>query len=291
MLPGAFVFIKRGFLFVNSPVLLSSAESSGACCPTNNSVFVDCLGNGSVWHGYADILVKGSVVKLNLEDSDDDDDNADHDVLGDESGEPVQKRMRIGSIGYDGNSTDESFDSIVEVKKDVIDTRAMSQGLAQTIVNAFCEVKKNPSMSNTFIPSFIATGKSIRITMYNCEIDRLIMSEDLKLFSVDKESQPILNVSTILSVWYALNFDIFIDKINPESEIYKEFLTVYKKSNFIKHARHKISVYRENCDKPMTTSAVFKQLDFGVGYMGSYSFISKMVLSNRKVMSILSEKT
>ncbi|XP_060565431.1 uncharacterized protein LOC132724568 [Ruditapes philippinarum] len=103
------------------------------------------LGNGSVWHGDADILVKRSVIKISC---DDDLDNG--------SGEPEKKRIKIGSIGDDDNSTsDESFDSTIEVKRDVISTRAMSQGLAQTIVNAFCEVKKSPSLCNTFNSSFI----------------------------------------------------------------------------------------------------------------------------------------
>jgi hypothetical protein len=116
--------------------------------------------------------VKGSVVKLSVNDE-----NVD-----DGSGEPVHKRMRTGGIEGDDSSQNESIDSdsTDEVKNDLTGIQVMSQGLVQTIVNAFCEVKKNPSLSNYFIPSFIATGKNIRITMYNCEIDRLIMSKDLK---------------------------------------------------------------------------------------------------------------
>jgi hypothetical protein len=50
-------------------------------------------------------------------------------------------------------------DSVVEVKKDAINIHAVSQVLAQTIINAFAEVKKNKILSSSFIPSFIATSK------------------------------------------------------------------------------------------------------------------------------------
>jgi hypothetical protein len=236
-------------------------------------------GNGSVWHGDADILVKRSVIKISCDDD-----------LDDGSGEPEKKRIKIGSVRDDDNSTsDESFDSTVEVKRDVISTRAMAQGLAQTIVNAFCEVKKKPSLSNTFIPSFISNEKIIKMTLYNCEIDRLIMTKDLKLFTYDNESKPILNFSTILSIWYALNFEIFIE--NPESEKYLEL----KESKIKEHARHKLSVYKDSCTKPFTPNEVEKDVDFEIGFGGFCAPVStcitNMVLSNRKVKSVLSDQT
>jgi hypothetical protein len=155
-------------------------------------------GNGDVWHGDADILVNRSVVKV-----------GDNNV----SGEPVRKKMRrtdsMGDDETENSSSDESHvsDSVVET----IGCRATSQILAQTIVNAFTEVNTERKLANSFIPSFIATSEVIRITMYNCGLESLIMSADLDIFKYDQDKTT-LNVSTILNVWYALNFNNYFDK-------------------------------------------------------------------------------
>ena len=202
-------------------------------------------GNGDVWHGYADILVKRSVVKIAYKTDD-----------GDGSGEPLNKRRRTESTEDEEDAfSDESceFENIDEVKKDVIDSHTLSQGLAQTIVNAFCEAKKDSALSNLFIPSFITTGQNLKICMYNCDIDRLVMTKNLDLFLVeDHGSVPFLNLKTIMCLWYVLNFDIAFDTMEPESEALLEFLKKYYKSNFEELAGHQYSAYKENCTKPMT---------------------------------------
>lgn len=97
------------------------------------------------------------------------------------------------------------------MKEDCIDARSIPQGLAQTIVNAFCETQKGHTQNKTFIPSFIASCKHIKITMYSCDLDRLLISPDLRLFvKLDVNQNIILDFSTVLSVWFALNFDIYI---------------------------------------------------------------------------------
>ncbi|XP_060560628.1 uncharacterized protein LOC132720493, partial [Ruditapes philippinarum] len=130
--------------------------------------------HGDVWHGHADILVKGSVVKVVSEENDSDEEDG--------SSEPLQKKMRTESIEDDESSeSGENYDSSVEKgeKKNGISDHALSQILAQTIVNAFAEVNNNQKLFSSFIPSLIATSKVIRITMYNCKLDSLIMTDDL----------------------------------------------------------------------------------------------------------------
>lgn len=138
--------------------------------------------------------------------------------------------------------------------------RAVSQVLAQTIVNAFSEVNMNSTLSSCFIPSFLATSRAIRLIMYNCDLDSLIMSEDLKLFIVEN-NQVSLDVSTILSIWNALNFQNNFDKTKSLSP---EFQAIHHKSNFREQAGKKFGIYKEKCTKPMTESKAFVDVDFKV---------------------------
>ena len=200
-----------------------------------------------MWHGYADILVNRSVVKVTSED---DEENG--------RGEPLQKSMRTGSIGDDESSTsDEEYvcDSPVEVKQNAITSQAMSQILSQTIVNAFAEVNKDQELSNYFIPSFIVTSQVIRVTMYNCGLDYLLLSDDLDLFIYD-EGKVTLNVTTILNLWYALNFENYFDK---RSELFPKCHT----SNFKEQAGKRYKVYNEECTKPMTEAGRSNEIKFG----------------------------
>ncbi|CAG2219593.1 unnamed protein product [Mytilus edulis] len=60
----------------------------------------------------------------------------------------------------------------------------------------------------------IASDNKVRIIMYNCEQDRLYISEDMYLF--DTLCDHGLNVGTIVSIWLALNFEIFQNEINED---------------------------------------------------------------------------
>ena len=138
---------------------------------------VNIVGNSLVWHGYADIFVKRSIVKIAENSNEDtlDDSYESSEELG--SGEPSRKRRRTDSLGDDSSSDESSIGSTIEVKKRDIDNQsALSQALAQTIVNAFCVANENNSFSNSFIPSFIATNRKVRICMYNCEQDVLFLT-------------------------------------------------------------------------------------------------------------------
>ena len=201
--------------------------------------------------------MKRCVVKIVTEDDKDDG-----------SGEPPQKKMKtVGSEDGDSSSSDEHHicESQVEVKKDVFSCNAVSQILSQTIVNAFAEVNKNEELNSSFIPLFIASSKAIRVMMYNCELDSLILSDNLNIFMHDNQVKTILNVTTILSVWYALNFESCIDNSN------KHLLC---KSNFKEQAGNKFGIYKENCTKPMTETIVDKDVELIV----SIEYISAPVL-------------
>ena len=91
---------------------------------------------------------------------------------------------------------------------------AMPQVFAQTIVNAFCEVKKNPKLEDYYIPSFLATSTTVSVHMYNCKRDKLFSSVDLPIFD---DSGKELNFGTIITIWLSLNFD-HLASIVPDDE-------------------------------------------------------------------------
>ncbi|XP_060599655.1 uncharacterized protein LOC132753228 [Ruditapes philippinarum] len=156
--------------------------------------------NPDVWHGHADILVKRSVVKVVSEENDSNEEDG--------SSKQLQKKMRTESIEDDESSeSGEDYDSSVEKgeKMNAISDHALSQILAQTIVNAFAEVSNNQKLFSSFIPSFIATSKVIRITMYNCKLDSLIMTDYLDIFKVIGPKR-VLNLSTIFKYLVCLEF-------------------------------------------------------------------------------------
>lgn len=93
---------------------------------------------------------------------------------------------------------------------------AKEQALAEAIVNAFCEAKKNKSFSKKFIPSFLASEKEIRIILYNCDSDILLFSDPLPIWRPTCTDESILNVDTLMQVWLALNFDSFNMEVDGE---------------------------------------------------------------------------
>ena len=110
--------------------------------------------------------------------------------------------------------------------------------------------------------------------MYNCELDSLIMTGDLKIFDRD-EGNTTLNVSTILSIWYALNFQNYFDKSNIP---FPEFERVHIKSNFKEQAGKKLAIYTQKCTKPMTEAEGNDDDDFKV----SLEYLSSPILCEMK---------
>ncbi|XP_060555266.1 uncharacterized protein LOC132716107 [Ruditapes philippinarum] len=199
-------------------------------------------GNGDVWHGYADILVKRCAVKIGTEVNEED-----------ESYEPSPKKMRTENF-EDEDSDDDSLN--VKIQKDAFTCKSLSQLLSQTIVNAFAEVNKNQELSSSYIPSFFADSKTIRIIMYNCGSDSLVLTDSLDMFIHDR-GKTILDVTTILSVWYALNFE---NNIDESDELFPKFKMLYQKSNFKDQTGERFETYSKKCTKPMTEAGENKDI-------------------------------
>jgi hypothetical protein len=88
------------------------------------------------------------------------------------------------------------------------------------------------------------------------------MSDDLKIFIYDEvKGKNTLNVSTILSIWYALNFENYFDR---STSVFPEFETVHVKSKFKKQAGKKFKIYNEKCTKPMIEAEAYVDVDFTI---------------------------
>ena len=172
----------------------------------------------------------------------------------DDSDEPVTKQMKGGDgephqqRSFDGEDTsEESVDFngtlSVEVKKGNVN-EALPQVFAQTIVNAFCEVKKNPKLEDYYIPSFLATATTVSVHMYNCKRDRLFSSKDLPIFYYSGKE---LNFGTIITIWLSLNFDR-LAKIIPDEEFEGR---CNPRSNFMDAVGDSYNIYQTELSKPL----------------------------------------
>lgn len=219
------------------------------------------------WHGYGDILLDHSVVKIEkeLEEADPDREqyNTDTEDYSDQCDcdEPLAKKIKIDTseaAGGDAKGTGDkgclntTVDSYMpegpnkitwndlHVKKS---NKNLSQVLSQTIVNAFLQVKLNPDLQGCFIPSFLASDKHVTIHMYNPTHDFLLTQE---------KAMPIWNTTegeqfddlTILSIWMALNMHNFSRSA--------EHLELFEKSEFHSFlGPEKLSLYQNNLVMPL----------------------------------------
>ncbi|XP_052082785.1 uncharacterized protein LOC127720298 [Mytilus californianus] len=205
------------------------------------------IGNPAYWHGYPDILLDRSTVKVDMNESCCETEETQEY----EWPEPDAKRQRLleQTNGTGGKG------SILTLKPDIFTTcedqlfkteKALRQSFAQTITNAFYQVKQKPKLQSLCIPSFLASDNKVRIIMYNCEQDRLYISEEMYLF--DTLCDHGLNVGTIVSIWLALNFENF------QNEVDEEDLTVIalKKSSFQEKLPDTVlSVYKHQLYRPL----------------------------------------
>lgn len=225
-------------------------------------------GNIRVWHGDADILLDHSVVKIEL-CTETDVATEDYSSSTLEYQEPPPKKTRLDSSGSgdaecsrSGSEVGEQETLLVEVKKgdnnympqgpkdiNIFDAKpieTLSQVLAQTIVNAFLQVKQKETVNNYFIPSFLASDKYVTIHMYNPVTDVLLtQGEAMALFREDGKH---LLPGSILSIWMALNMGFFSE--------YSPFqaLKLYEKSLF--HSLvpdHILEIYKEELTMPLGT--------------------------------------
>ncbi|XP_076105872.1 uncharacterized protein LOC143074207 [Mytilus galloprovincialis] len=203
------------------------------------------IGNPDYWHGYPDILIDRSTVKIDMDETQE----YEHDELP----EPDRKKQRQleqtnGADGEGSNLTPKT-DIFTTCEDQFFKTeKTLRQSFAQTITNAFYQVKQYPKLQNLCIPSFLASDNKVRIIMYNCEQDRLYISEDMYLF--DTLCDHGLNVGTIVSIWLALNFEIF------QNEVDEDDLTAIalKKSSFQKKLPDTVlSVYKHKLYRNLPT--------------------------------------
>lgn len=240
-------------------------ESSELRCPLI-FLFLIFLGHSSVWHGRADILVKSSSVKVIKYPEQKDDGNGNDDE---------DEDLGIGDI-------EPSFSSNI-----INDCWPLKQALAEAIVNGFCEGNKNKSLLNKFIPSFLATEQSVRIIWYNVELDILLLSEKMPIWSNDSRTLETakLNIDTLLRVWLALNFD------NYDMDLKEEILEKTTHSNFKNViGEGAFSIYAKNVTKPFKPfKIVYKPEVAEPDETDDFSFVFAKVKDNyyQEVKSIL----
>lgn len=223
------------------------------------------LGHKRVWHGIADIVLLKSVVKISTEDNDDSENDSDSTV--DLScASPPKQRKTSGS-----ESEEDSLTSIVEVKlQKSKNKKSKSQALSQCIVNAFCEAKRDKTLFDKFIPSFLATEEYIRIILYNCSSDILLLSEELPIW---KEAE--LDTRTLLQVWLFLNFEKF--EVLAPGFIYEDMPS----SQFKNVVRDVYSVYLEKVTRPLEP--------LGTVSKKSFSYAKLNIEKHKKTQTFLTD--
>lgn len=185
------------------------------------------------WHGFADILIDKSVVKVKTDESKDDD----------EDDEPAVKVMKLAhkrrhEYHSDASQPNDEVHFLAEEDSD----DCLEQIFSQTIVNAFYETNINQSLANVFVPSFLVTANTVSIHMYSCGKDRLYTSKVMDLWNGNE-----LNFATVISVWLAINFETFQNEV-PEEEF---TLRHYPRSNFRKIVEEKLEIYKSALSKPL----------------------------------------
>ncbi|KAJ8320517.1 hypothetical protein KUTeg_002104 [Tegillarca granosa] len=228
--------------------------------------FVDGGRNQEAWHGRADILLNHCTINVDTEADDGES----------ETGEKPSKRQKEEEISPE-------FSSNTEVKLDSNNyDDSLAQTLAMGIVNAFCEVKKDVSLSNKFIPSFSVTERHIRIIMYSCCLDILLLSEKLEIWE-DEE----LNINTLLLVWFALNFDSF------EMKVPEQFLERSPQSDFKKCVGHEVySVYISDMSKPLKEEIKSKKVSLRAEEKGTPMLIAHALYNEQynKFQNLMEQK-
>lgn len=140
--------------------------------------------------------------------------------------------------------------------------KTLSQILAQTITNAFLQIRLYPSLRDCFIPTFLASDKYVTVHMYNPNEDILItQAAAMPLWDVDGQ----LQARTVFSLWLALNMLNFPSHIPTKYAAYAEQLEIYseKRSNFhTSIASDKLQIYFTDLHMPLQKSKPFHERYF-----------------------------
>lgn len=228
-------------------------------------------GNSNTWHGYADIILDRNAVKIETEGES----NKELEIAVVEganmgSGEPCSKRSRIERLGSDGGEAGKSDDeewrnniNIVEIKLAYMPygpdnmimkeywNETLSQVLAQTIVNAFLQAKKHPTVGKDFIPCFLTSEKYITIHMYN-PIHDILITQSYAMSIWQKDFPQSIKIDTVVSLWLALNMDKF-SRIIPieEKEKLADITKLITKSGFHTIAGPKLEIFEHELKAPL----------------------------------------
>lgn len=187
----------------------------------------------------ADIVLHKSVFKIATEALDNaEEESEDIEDLACES--PPTKKRKTTDLNEEDN-----LSSIIEVEFEKSrKNKEKSQAIAQGIVNAFCEARRDKSLHNKFVPSFFVTEKNVRIILYNCAVDVLLLSEKLPIWK-ETEDDYSLNTNTLLQVWLFLNFEKF------ETNIPGYLLENIPSSQFKDVVKNVYPIYLKKVSRPL----------------------------------------
>ena len=222
-----------------------------------------------MWHGWGDILVGQSVVKIQTQQNNNKEDDSseftqDYSYVPG-SWEPCVKRTKVEStcseppdIGFcedeeneytsaidDGNYMPLGPQSICH--STTLYNETLSQILSQTITNAFLQVKINPKVKNHFIPAFLASEKYITIHMYN-PVDDILLTQS-RAMPIFEDNQ--LNPLTVLSVWLALNILRFSVYPPDDKSVQKSTFHTIKQSDFHTIVGNRLDIYKNDLTSPV----------------------------------------
>ena len=157
------------------------------------------------------------------------------------------------------------------------DNKTLSQVLAQTIVNAFLQVKVNPNLSDYFIPSFLASEKHVTIHMYRPFDDTLLTQAQAMPIITNGE----LESKTILCIWLALNMLNF-PRGFPEQDDQSEY---YPKSNFAHFVGPRVlEIYKKDLQMPLRPLSKENKTNLD-DITGAYKYIKKQYEKMKKIAS------
>lgn len=132
------------------------------------------LGMGSVntWHGEPDIRVRGFL-------------DTEVDVM----------HTTESLSGYESDGTSLTIDGKAHLK-----LSHMAQLVATTVISSFVENCRHPD-ANPLVPGIMMNTKSIRVCLYNCKVDILLISEEVDIVNSDHT----INRAGIVFLWLFLN--------------------------------------------------------------------------------------
>ncbi|XP_053402706.1 uncharacterized protein LOC128558006 [Mercenaria mercenaria] len=177
----------------------------------------DMQSNPNYWHGSVDILM-GRVTAITVK--------GEHSNQGD-----------------DGDDSEDYNDSIIEmnisVQEEFLTRPEEFQVIAEAIVFSLIQKRQNEGSRYSFVPTVAIKNENVYLYMYDGKYDILLKTAAYPLFS-STVPPPKLDTTTILALWFAINYKLFCTGITKEikqqnsranflSSLNKEARNVYEK--------------------------------------------------------------